>query len=117
MKNDKTPLRPSNYVSLIQNNKIQLENVSDDLISAVKDLGAREDRLDSKLVWILPFTNKTELTELLSRLNKLDFLFVGQPYGWPPAEIFANLVEKNILKEKFREITWVEQNKWVIRER
>ena len=117
MKRDSNSVSPQNYVSLILNNNVRLENVTVDLIEAIEGLKAFEDRLKHKTVWTIPFVNHSELANILSRLNELGFLFAAGSYGWPPAEIFAGLLEKKRLKENFKEITWLGKDRWVIRER
>jgi hypothetical protein len=47
----------------------------------------------------------------------LGFLFDGQPYGWPPAEIFDRVREKGLLREKFKEISWRGPGDWFLVER
>jgi hypothetical protein len=117
MKNNTNMPLPPNVVSLILNKTIRLEIISNDLVDSIKLLGAQESNLDDKIVWVITFQDNYELARKLQELNKLGVLFVGQPSGWPPAEIFADLREKNLLEGTFNEITWIGKGKWVIRER
>ena len=91
--------------------------MTDGVIETIKELKAFEDRLGHKTIWTIPFVNDSELADILSKLNKLGFLFTGGSYGWPPAEIFVDLLEKKRLKENFEEITWLGKDRWVIRKR
>jgi hypothetical protein len=118
--NDNThPFFPENYVSLILNNFMRLENISQNVVEAIKKIDAYTDTdiLDNKMVWKVPFSSIIELAEKLKELNRLGFLFVGGADGWPPSEIFIDLREKNLLEGRFKEVTWRGPGDWVIRER
>lgn len=119
MTDNKHSFFPENYVSLIMSNFMRLENVSHNLIEALKKLDAFTDKdiLDNKIVWKIAFSGKLELAEKLKALNKLGFLFVGGVDGWPPSEVFNDLREKRILKGKFKEVSWGGPGDWIIRER
>jgi len=111
------PSIPDNYVSLILNNIIRLENVAQNVVEAIKGINAYADLFENKTIWKVPFSNKSELAEKLKVLNKLGFLFVGGAHGWPPSEIFIDLREKKFLDGSFREVTWLKPGDWVVRQR
>jgi len=117
MTNNENITYPKNVVSLIKDNVIRLEHIANELFDALTNLGGSKGNLLDKTIWTIKCEDDIELAKILSELNKLEVLFVGQPHGWPPAEIFADLREKNLLQGKFNEVTWIGPMKWVIRER
>jgi len=107
---------PAN-VSLILGDIIRLENVADDLIDALKDLGAKESIVHDEVFWVIPFGDNNDLAEKLQQLNKLGVLFVGEPAGWPPAAIFEALRERKLVNGSFKEISWTGPGKWFVRDK
>ena len=106
---------PQNYITIILNNTIRIENVSEAGGLIIKELNGHEDELAGERVWILDFKDEKQEADLLSKLNEAKFLFVGQPAGWPPAEIFDDLREKGLVTGMFMEVTWIGPGKWVTR--
>jgi hypothetical protein len=117
MSKSEQPLFPQNFVSNILNHKIYLENMEDQSITAVKKIGAFQDKIAGRPVWLINYAGDDELAKKLHELNEIGFLFVGEPAGWPPAAIFDHLREKKLLNDNFKEVTWHRPGNWVIRER
>lgn len=107
---------PPNLVTLVTKT-IRLENVSDPKIEAIKKIGAYEDKESERKAWLINYANENELANKLNELNKLNFLFVGEPAGWPPAAVFDYLREKDLLKGGFKEITWRGSDDWLVTEK
>lgn len=108
-------IHPNNYVSLILNSKIQIENVTEDKTEILKKLGGYigEDRKS----WVIDFSDEKHLAQMLSILVENELLFVGGASGWPPAEIIADLRDKNLVLGSFKEVTWFGEGKWIIKDR
>ncbi len=70
-----------------------------------------------KIVWVIDFSNHDELAEKLDRLNKIGFIFEGEPTGWPPAEVFDHLRKKNLIIGRFKEVRWRGPGNWYVTER
>jgi len=113
----KQPHSPQNYVADILNHKIYLNNISDQVIDAIKEIGAFQDEITGQPVWLIHYGNDKELAEKLHELNKLGFLFVGEPAGWPPAEVFDHIRKKNLLSDNFKEVRWRGPGDWYILDR
>ncbi|HEU0295798.1 MAG TPA: hypothetical protein VFR47_23875 [Anaerolineales bacterium] len=108
---------PPPNVSVILADTIRLENVSNDLIDSLKDLGAKESTINDEVVWIIDFGDDNDLATKLQALNKMGVLFVGEPSGWPPAAIFTDLRERKLLEGTFKEISWRGPRKWLVHEK
>ena len=113
MSNYSESINPPNIVTLILDN-IRLERVTNQVIAAIKEIGAYEDKIQGKTVWIIDFSNDSELANKLHELNELGFLFVGGPAGWPPAEVFDDLREKKLVVDNFKEVRWRGPGDWFI---
>jgi hypothetical protein len=113
----KSPFSPPNVVTLIQNNKICIENISEQMADALEKIGAHLGKIAGETVWIINYADDTELAGKLFELNNIGAVFVGGPHGWPPAEIYIDLREKDFLKGKFKEVTWRGPGDWFIIER
>ena len=114
---NKEPISPRNLVTLIQK-KIRLENVSEESMNALKSIGAEEDSIAGKTVWLIQYADERELAARLDDLNQLGFLFGGEDLlGWPPADVFIRLREKKLIKGNFKEINWHDPDDWFITER
>ncbi len=107
---------PQNLVTLIIDD-IYLKNISTDKIDAIREIGAHEEKDSGKTVWAIGYRDEHDLAAKLADLNRLGFLFVGEPAGWPPAAVFDYLREKKLLKGSFKEITWRGPGDWFIIER
>ena len=114
--NNTTKTVPAN-VSLILLDTIRLENVTNDLIDSLKDLGAKESTVNDELFWIMPFGDDNDLAKKLQLLNKLRVVFAGEPSGWAQAAIFEDLRERKLLHGSFKEISWTGPGKWFVREK
>ena len=108
---------PPPNVSLISTDTIRIENVSDNLLDSLKNLGAKESTTNNEAVWIIHFGDDNDLAEKLQLLNQLGVLFAGEPSGWPPAAIFEDLRERKLVDGSFNEISWTGPGKWFVREK
>lgn len=112
---------PLNYVSAIVNHKmIYLRNVSEQAINNIKELGASRGpthKLTGLPDWIINCISEIDLAEKLEALNKLGFLFVDEPAGWPPAAVFEYLREKKLIEGKYKAVTWRGPGDWYVIER
>lgn len=109
--------KPENYVDLIQDSQIRIENVTPSLRAELVRLGAYRQDSDIEVTWLLSFDTEVQLADLLSQLRDLGILFVGGPAGWPPAEIFRELREKGAIQGNFTEVIWYGPNRWHIHTR
>ncbi len=94
MKNNKHFFLPENYISLILQDTIYLENVSENVVDAIQKINAYKDDTNGRSTWKVFYSSQLELVEKISELNALGFLFAGGPAGWPPAEVFDYLRKK-----------------------
>jgi len=117
MSENKVSSDPENLVLDIQNHKIYLKNLSNQILEAVMRFGGFQKEIAGQLVWLINYADDLDLSHKLLELNRFGFLFVGEPAGWPPAEVFDNLRKKGLLNEKFKEIRWRGPNDWYIVER
>ncbi len=108
---------PQNLVVNILDDKIYLRNMSSEMIDAVKKIGAFQKQIAGEPVWLISCTDDDELAKKLHNLNSLGFLFVGEPAGWPPAEVFDYMRKKGLLRDKFKEVQWRGPGDWFIIER
>lgn len=108
---------PHNFISLVLNNEIRVEKVTEAASIILKELGGRQGHITGEKVWLIDFVDENHEARLLSKLNEAGFLFVGEPAGWPPAEVFDYLREKGLVNGKFTEISWVGSGKWQTRVR
>jgi hypothetical protein len=104
---------PENYILGVTNH-IRLANVSNDMISYIKELGAYYEEFAGEAYWVIDYANDDELFEKLQKLNRLGFLFGWGPAGWPPAAVFEHLQEKYHINEKFKKVTWRGPGDWII---
>ena len=111
------PTSPENLVADIINHKIYLKKVSDNVINALEKIGASQDKIADQPVWLIKFTDDHELAKKLHDLNELGFLFIGEPAGWPPAEIFDQTRKKGLLSDNFKEVRWRGPGDWFVIER
>ena len=111
------PFMPPPNVSLISTDTIRIENVSNNLLDSLKNLGAKENTINNEAVWSIHFGDDNDLAEKLQQLNKLGVLFAGEPSGWPPAAIFEDLRERKLVDGSFKEISWTGPGKWFVREK
>ena len=98
-------LFPKNYVSLIQDGKIRIETVTAAIEHELLSLGG-QSVIEGGEIWIIPFEGTEALAKVLDQLNRIGVMFVGQPAGWPPAEIFDDLRTKGLIHGTFKEVTW-----------
>lgn len=117
MSKDEQRPSPQNLVVNILNHKVYLQNISADVMDAIKEIGAIEYEIAGRPVCSVEYSDDHELAKKLHHLNRLGFLFVGEPAGWPPAEIFDHIREKGLLREKFREISWRSPGDWFVVQR
>ena len=106
-----------NLVANIDGKKIYLRNMSDQMIDTIKGMGAFRMAFGTELVWLIECADEDEPTKTLQELNRLGFLFVGEPTCWPPAAVFAFFLEKNKLNDKFKEVRWRGPKDWFLIER
>ena len=52
------------------------------------------------------YSDESELIEVIQKLIELNYAFVYQPGGWPPAAILEDLQERGLLDKEFTAITW-----------
>ncbi len=108
---------PQNLVANIVGEKIYLKNMSSQMIETVKGMGAFQMAFGAELVWMIECADEDALIKTLQELNRLGFLFVGSPSGWPAADVFGDLLEKKKLDDKFKEVQWRGPGDWLIIER
>ena len=97
---------PKNLVISITGKKVHVENMSDQMIEIVKRMGAFRMTAGDELVWLIECADENELIKALQELNRLGFLFIGGPSGYPAADMFVFLLERKKLSAKFKEIRW-----------
>lgn len=108
---------PENLVANIVGNEICLENMSNQMIDTVKGKGAFQTAYGTDLIWLIQCADEEELIKTLQELNRLGFLFIGGPSGYPAADMFALLLAKKKLSVKFKEIRSRGPGDWYIIER
>ena len=106
------PSTPSNYVSLILENKVRVEGVTADLARELEILGGYEETIAGELCWVIQATGPDTLGELLEKLRDQGFLFADGPAGWPPAEVFRDLRDRGHIEGDFQAVTWYGPGKW-----
>jgi len=109
--------KPQNLVLDILNHKIYLENMSSQMVDVVREIGAFQKEIAGQSVWLINYADDNELAKRLHELNSLGFLFVGEPAGWPPAEVFDHIRKKGLSSDKFKEVRWRGPGDWFIIER
>jgi hypothetical protein len=117
MSSSQEPPTPQNLVIDIQSHEIHLDHISNQMFDAVKGIGAFQKQIAGELAWLIYCASDDELTEKLDKLNRLGFLFVGEPAGWPPAEYFDYFRKKKLIKGNFKEVRWRGPGDWFIIER
>lgn len=117
MSKQESHLSPKDLVANIVNRKIYLKNISEQTLNTIKNLGALSDEIAGQQYWLIKYTNDQELAQNLHVLNQLGFLFIGGSTGWTPAAVFDHLRKKQLLNEKFKEISWRGPDDWFITER
>jgi hypothetical protein len=113
MNGNRTRFFPQNYIADVTN-AICLKNVSNQLISTLKEMGAYHEEFAGEEYWIIKYADDNELFSKLLELNRMGFLFVDEPAGWPPAAVFEHLQEKYHINEKFKKVTWRGPGDWII---
>ena len=86
------------------------------LNSQLKALGGNRGFLKRNR-WQFRYSDESNLASIVSALRDLGFAFMGGPAGWPPAAVFEDLREKNLLRGSYLKIVWVGPNKTVNSER
>lgn len=109
------PSHPNNYINLILNSKIYIRNVTDNKREILESLGGIID--ENENIWVIAFEGEKHLAKILSVLAESELLFVGGVSGWPPAEIFADLRDKNLVVGNFQEVTWLRKGEWIVKDR
>jgi hypothetical protein len=99
--NNTTKTVPAN-VSLILLDTIRLENVTNDLIDSLKDLGAKESTVNDGLFWIIPFGDDNDLAKKLQLLNKLGVLFAGDHLVGPRLQFSRIFAKESYYTEALR---------------
>lgn len=110
-------LNPQNLIVDILGDKVHTRNISSQMLETIKGMGASQRAFGADVVWMFECANDDELVQTLRELNRLGFLFVGSPSGWPAADVFSDLLEKKNLKDKFKEVRWRKPGDWYIIER
>jgi hypothetical protein len=77
MKNNEPFSFPENLVADVVNHKIYLKNMSNQLVGATIEIGAFQDNIAGRSVWLIKYANDDELANKLRELCKLGFLFIG----------------------------------------
>jgi hypothetical protein len=107
---------PENYVSLILDRQIRVDNVTPHLANHLRALGGHTMTVGGETVWILESADDQVLGELVGRLRDLGVLFVGVDFGgWPPADVFRDLRDKGLVQGEFQEVLWHRPGSWFIR--
>ena len=81
---------PNNYVSLVLDGKVRVEQVSPDLKKHIIDLGAKEEIINGEICWVFEVSGDEDLDILLGKLRDRGFLFSVSP-GWSPSNILTCL--------------------------
>jgi hypothetical protein len=108
-------MKPTSYVSNIQDSIIKLRLFDNDKADSIKALGGRKTLLSKN--WIIPFQSNEDLAKIVKFLAELGICFVGSTHGWPPSELLAKLKEDGLLEINWKEIVWVNKEDYVVRER
>ena len=117
MNQQKRSSNPKNIVSNIVGKKIYLENIESPIIDAAKEIGAKQIPYGDRFIWLIECIDENGLLKTLRELNQEEFLFEGGSSGYPAADVFAFLLDKNKLKENFKEVRWRGPGEWFIIER
>ena len=117
MKQHDQSSNPQNIVSNIVGKKIYLENMGSQIIDVIKGMGAKQMAYGAKLIWLIECADENELIKTLRELNQQGFLFEGGSSGYPAVDVFALLLDKKGVKEKFKEVRWRGPGNWFIIER
>ncbi len=112
-----TPQTPQNLIVNILGEKIYLQNLTDKIIEIVQGMGASPETYGNNLLWLIECTNEVSVVKTLQELNRIGFLFTGGPAGYPAADMFVFLLERNSLRANFKEIRWRGPGDWYIIER
>lgn len=108
---------PKNYVTLIQDETIRVENVSSEFESLLLSLGGQKEKLEDKSVWILRATDDSAIGKVLGKLRDCGAVFESSPGGWPPAAVFSNLRDQGLIQGEFQEVIWTGPGRWEKRSR
>src|SRR4051812_22591744 len=92
------------YVSSIFKQDIKIKCKDEITKKALKKIGANNELLNFNLFHI-KHTNENELSQKLMILRDMGIAFAGGSSGWPPASVVEHLIQKNIFKGGFKEIT------------
>lgn len=117
MKQFNQPRIPQNLIVNIIGEKIYLKNLSDEMTEAIKIMKASQTAFSNDLLWLIECVNEEDVIKTLLELNRLGFLFTGGPAGYPAADVFEFLLERNNLTANFREVRWRGPGDWYIIER
>lgn len=109
--------KPKNYITLVQDKKIRIENTSSKFDSILQSLGGQKDELEGNLVWILRCEDDTDLGTILGKLRDAGALFESSPTGWPPAAVFAKLRDQGLVGGEFKEVIWKGPGNWRVQPR
>jgi len=81
-------LKDSQYtVEQITGEKIYLENMSEQMINVVRDMGAYQMTYEDGLIRQIECVNERQMTQSLQELNQLGFIFIGGLAGYPAADM------------------------------
>lgn len=106
---------PNNFISLIQDKAVRIENVTPDIAQKLITMGAKEQRIAGEDVWIISIDefDFKALSSILDQLRNMGLLFSAGKI-WPPADIFEELRDRGFLHGKFKKVGWHGPGQWEI---
>jgi hypothetical protein len=104
---------PNNYVSLVLDGKVRVQQVTSDMQNFLIDLGAKEETIRGEICWVIDVSGDENLGNLLGKLRDKGFLF-SVDQGWSPSSIFKKLREHEFVDGEYNEVAWRGFGRWFI---
>ena len=98
-------MKKENIVSFIQNQTVIAEVENYNNIDFLKSIGGKKSFFNSKK-WTFKYSDKKELSSILTKLNDQGFYFLNVPHGWPPYAVFLQLRDEGFVDSDCKEITY-----------
>jgi hypothetical protein len=102
------------YVSFVAG-KIFIDNVQQELIKSLKDLGGQEEEPDNANI-IIKYSDENEKVRLFKELRDLGIAF-SAGRDWSPSEQFEELRERGLITGKYKHIGWSGPDNYKVDER